>query len=79
MSFDERMALYKKKYDTTEQGPGRKASGSDRKSPSKSGGRKPARSKKTPPPKQPEQAVPPTPAKKGLFSRFVGMFRRRET
>jgi ATP-dependent RNA helicase RhlB len=67
MSFDERMALYKQKYDTA-------APESGQKKPAKSGGRKPTRSKeKSLPPKQPEQA---TPSRKGFFSRLLGKFKK---
>jgi hypothetical protein len=68
MSFDERMALYKKKYDTA-------APGSEQKKPAKRGSRKPVHSKEAPSPqKQPEQAAPP---KKGFLSRLLGKFRRK--
>jgi ATP-dependent RNA helicase RhlB len=82
MSFDERMALYKKKYDTTKPESGKKAHGHGRKAPSKRGGAtsgdhkpEPASSPETlSSQKQPEQTAPP---KKGFFSRLLGVFRKK--
>jgi ATP-dependent RNA helicase RhlB len=71
MSFDERMALYKQKYDTAKPG-------TDQKKTAKSGSRKPARSKETSSPqKQPEQTVPVAPVKKGFLSRLLGKFSKK--
>jgi hypothetical protein len=75
MSFDERMAVYKKKYDTTEQGSGQKARGHGRKAPAKNDGRKPEPAKETSfPPQQAEQTAP---VKKGFLSRLLGVFRKK--
>jgi ATP-dependent RNA helicase RhlB len=82
MSFDERMALYKKKYDTAAFGPDQTAPGSERRAPGserksssqKSGGRKPSRSKEASSPPKTEESAPP---KRGFLSRLLGKFRRK--
>jgi ATP-dependent RNA helicase RhlB len=75
MSFDERMALYKKKYDTAKPESEQKAHGHGRKAPAKSGGRKSEPAKETSSSQeQPEQTAP---AKKGFFSRLLGKFRKK--
>jgi ATP-dependent RNA helicase RhlB len=74
MSFDERMALYKKKYDTATPESAQKVPGRGRKAPAKSGDHKSVRSKETSSvQKQPEQTAP---VKKGFLSRLLGKFRR---
>jgi hypothetical protein len=67
MSFDERMALYKRKYDSTT--PGAAASqpaGKKRRS-------EQSRENRFTQPKPQDQAAP---AKKGLLSRIAGIFRK---
>jgi len=74
MSFEERMVLYKRKYDSGAHTPhrhdkqtGRKKSGKTQTPPQKPGN-------VSRPPQQPEHSAP---AKKGVFSRLLGVFRKK--
>jgi ATP-dependent RNA helicase RhlB len=75
MSFDERMALYKQKYDTAKPESAQKAPSRGRKAPAKNDGRKLEPAKETSfPQKQSEQTAP---AKKGFLSRLLGKLRKK--
>jgi len=71
LSFEERMALYKRKYDSGAHAPHRH----DKQAGRKKTGKTQTAKTQTPPQQQPK---PGAPAKKGVFSRLLGVFKKNK-